>query len=80
MNKVEKALEFLKQNGKITHRDIILVTNSNCPHSVLRQMKNYVNLDEKEIKKYDKNGKVECRFKEYTIKLKQQKYEEVKLF
>jgi len=80
MNKTKRALEFLKQNGKITHRDIILLTNSNCPHSVLRQMKNYVELNEREIKKYNKEGKVECIFKEYTIKPKEEKYEEVKLF
>ena len=68
MNKIEKALVFLKQNGKITHRDIILVTNSNCPYTVLRQMKNYVELEEQEKKKYNKSGKVECIYKEYSIK------------
>lgn len=44
-----------------THRDIIKLTNTNCPHGVLRQLKNYY---EMEIAEEKVNG---VRFRRYTI-------------
>lgn len=44
----KQAFDFLKDNGQITNQDIIRITNTNCPHSVIRDMrKRGINFKEK---------------------------------
>lgn len=58
----EIALKYLEQNGKITNGDIINITHTNCPHSVIRDLrKKGIKLRE-EVKK--NNGKT---FKVYYL-------------
>ena len=78
-NHVEQMKDFLNDRlnrgiTTFTHKDIVEVTNTNCPHSVLRSLKKYYELDYTDsirtVKKQDlnKNPKwVNIRFRTYTI-------------
>lgn len=46
MNYLQKMSEMI-ENGKkeFTHREIINITNTNCPYSVLRNLKKYYEID-----------------------------------
>ena len=50
-----KALQHLEQTGKITCQDIINITHTNCPHSVIRDLKKQGISLREEVKKV--NGK-----------------------
>ena len=43
---ITQAKEFLSLKGSITHRDIIQITQGNCPYSTLRALKKSLNLVE----------------------------------
>ena len=62
MNYVQ-IMSKLIENGKteFTHHEIIEITNTNCPHSVLRQLKNYYEID------YTIETKNNKRFRKYTV-------------
>ena len=55
----KQAFDFLKEKGEITNQDIIRITNTNCPHSVIRDMrKRGINFKEKMNSKNGKQFKV----------------------
>lgn len=37
----EIAFDYLLKYGKITNQDVIQITSTNCPHSVIRDMKKH---------------------------------------
>ena len=37
----EQVLAYLEKYGKITNQEIIKITNTNCPHSVIRDVKKH---------------------------------------
>lgn len=63
MNYVEIMKRIIEDYGKkeFTHKEIINWTNTNCPHSVLRQLKNYYEIE------YTTETKNNKRFRKYTI-------------
>lgn len=64
MNYVQIMRKMIEEYGKkeFTHKDIINWTNTNCPHSVLKQLKKYYEIDY--TWETSKNFK---RFRKYTI-------------
>lgn len=40
----EKVLKYLKEKGEITHFEIVKLTNTTCPHDIIRKLKQKVNL------------------------------------
>ena len=79
LNHVELMKRYIEdrlaQNIRtFTHKDIINVTNANCPYSVLKSLKKYYEIEYKDTKrntkKQDLNGNtkyVDIKFREYTI-------------
>ena len=39
MSYVEKCKQFVKENGYITHHDILEITDTNCSYSVMQSLK-----------------------------------------
>ena len=39
MSYVEKCKQFVKENGYITHQDILEITDTNCSYSVMQSLK-----------------------------------------
>lgn len=66
-NYIEKLLQY-SDYCKITHKDILRETNANCCYSVLKGLKNYYDITEKWIEKEN------CRYKEYTLRRKEDAY------
>ncbi|MBQ2395937.1 MAG: hypothetical protein II304_02675 [Bacteroidales bacterium] len=54
----KKALEWIKANKQITHKDIIQLTGCNCSYGVLRTLKSKCKLIEAWVKDADKPHKV----------------------
>lgn len=73
MNHVQKMIKFIEEQElkQFTHRDIIKITNTNCPHGVLRQLKNYY---EMEIEEEKVNG---VRFRKYTVVKRKEKCQKI---
>lgn len=79
LNNVEIMKNYIdgrlnKGLNTFTHKDILNVTNTNCPYSILRSLKKYYEIEcedvTKETKKYDLEGNikyVEIRFRKYTV-------------
>lgn len=63
MNYVEIMKSYIEDYGlkEFTHKTIIELTNTNCPHSVLRQLKKYYEID------YIVETKNFKKFRKYTI-------------
>lgn len=63
MNYVQIMRSYIDDYGlkEFTHHDIITLTNTNCPHGVLRQLKNYYEMEETLV---ENNYK---RFKKYKV-------------
>ena len=55
MSYVETCKKFVKENGYITHKDILEITNTNCSYTVMQSLKKYFLFEE--IQKKSKNGK-----------------------
>ena len=78
-NHVEMMKQFLEDNLKkgiktFTHKDILKVTNANCPYSVLKCLKKYYEIEyqdcTKETEKKDLKGNIKyvnIKFRTYTI-------------
>lgn len=79
LNHVEMMKKFINERlergiNTFTHKDILNVTNANCPYSVLKCLKKYYEIEyediKRETKKQDLNGNikyVDIRFRKYTI-------------
>jgi len=68
MNYVE-IMKNLIENGKreFTHHEIINITNTNCPYGVLRQLKNYYELE------YTVETRNNKKYRKYTILKRKEK-------
>lgn len=59
MTYCEMVLKYLEENGCITNGDIIRITNTNCPHSVIRDLrKKGIVLTEKTVTRNGKTFKI----------------------
>ena len=76
MNYVEILMRFIERYDKreFTHKDIIKLTGTNCPYSVLKSLKKYYEIDYFDdvriVKEYDTDGNrqlVKKRFRKYKI-------------
>ena len=79
VNHVDMMKKFIERNlskgvNTFTHKDIIEVTNANCPYSVLRSLKKYYEIEFKDEKratqKQDLEGNlkyVDIKFRQYTV-------------
>lgn len=78
-NHVEQMKDFLNERlsrgiNTFTHKDILKVTNANCPYSVLKSLKKYYEIKyedcTRETEKKDLNGNIKyinIKFRTYTI-------------
>ena len=78
-NHVEMMKKFINERLErgiktFTHKDIIKVTNANCPYSVLKNLKKYYEIEHedkiKETAKQDLNGNtkyINIKFRQYTV-------------
>lgn len=55
MSYVEICRKFVKQNGYITHKDILNITTTNCSYGVMRALKRIFSFEE--IEKKSTTGK-----------------------
>ena len=55
MSYVETCKRFVKENGYITHKDILEITNTNCSYTVMQSLKKIFLFEE--IQKKSSNGK-----------------------
>ena len=79
LNNVEVMKRYINERLRkgiktFTHKDILNVTNTNCPYSILRCLKKYYDIEYtdliKRTKKYDLDGNIKyvnIKFREYTV-------------
>jgi hypothetical protein len=59
----EQVKRFISLFGSITHKDIIRITDGNCPYSTLRDLRKKVDL----IEQWETDPDTKKRYKRYYI-------------
>ena len=79
LNHVEMMKKFIEERLEkgiktFTHKNILKITNANCPYSVLKSLKKYYEIEYEDktnsVKKEDLKGGIkyiDIRYREYTI-------------
>lgn len=65
VNYITQAKEFLALKGSITHRDIIQITQGNCPYSTLRALKKHFPL----VEEWEINPETKKKYKRYSLEV-----------